>query len=276
MKSEDRLVPDIEERAPEGDRKASLFLRALPALITLVVVVAVAEAIGRLGLVSTLVFPLPSSIAAAFVDLFTSGIVWEHLRVTLTEVLLGFLLGAGSGFLLGILASFSSMFRQIVSPYIVVFQVTPRVAIAPLFLTWFGFGITSKVILAATICFFPVFVNALTGLLNVDPQARELFRSLRAGRVQEFLHLTLPSALPVIFAGVKTATTLALIGAIVGEFVGASAGLGLLINAFNFRLATDSAFAVVLLLAVIGLVFYGVFELLDRKIVFWQREAEGR
>jgi NitT/TauT family transport system permease protein len=275
VKTADPVTPATDPVA-EQRGKGSRLLRALPALITFVVIVAVAEAVGRLGLVSTLVFPPPSSIAIAFGDLFTSGIVWEHLGVTLGETLLGFLLGAGGGFLLGMLASFSSLFRQIVSPYVVVLQVTPRVAIAPIFLTWFGFGMTSKVILAATICFFPVFINTVTGLLNVDPQARELFRSLRADRLQEFRHLTLPSALPVIFAGVKTATTLALIGAIVAEFVGASAGLGLLIDRFNFRLATDAAFAVILLLAIIGLLFYGIFELLDRKVAFWQREAEGR
>ena len=276
MRTEDRLVASLDAPPEVSGQRRSRFLRALPALITFIVVIGVMEAIGRLGLVSTLVFPLPSSIAVAFVELFTTGIVWEHLGVTLAETLLGFILGAGGGFALGVLASFSSLFRQIVSPYVVILQVTPRVAIAPIFLTWFGFGMTSKVILAATICFFPVFINTLTGLLNADPQARELFRSLRATRMREFRHLTFPGALPVIFAGLKTAITLALIGAIVAEFVGASAGLGLLIDRFNFRLATDAAFAVVLLLAIIGLLFYGLFELLERKVVFWQREAEGR
>jgi NitT/TauT family transport system permease protein len=275
VRTEDRLATPIGAPADQPQKRRRI-LRALPAVVTLVVIVAAAEAVGRLGLVSTLVFPPPSEIMTAFVELFTSGIVWEHLGVTMTETMLGFLLGAGGGFVLGVLASFSSLFRQIVSPYVVVLQVTPRVAIAPIFLTWFGFGMTSKVILAATICFFPVFINTVTGLLNVDPQARELFRSLRAGRMQEFRHLTLPNALPVIFAGVKTATTLALIGAIVAEFVGASAGLGLLIDRFNFQLATDAAFAVILLLSIIGLLFYGIFELIDRKVAFWQREAEGR
>lgn len=274
MKTAERIEAEVAT-VRLGRAKPSFVRRALPPFLAFVVLVVVMEIVARAEVVSALVLPAPSSIARAFVELFTSGLVWKHAGVTLSETLLGFVVGAGGGFLLGVGASFSPLFRQIVSPYVVVFQVTPRVALAPIFLTWFGFGITSKVILAATICFFPVFINTVTGLVNVDPQARELFRSLRASRGQEFRHLTLPNAMPVVFAGLKTATTLALIGAIVAEFVGASSGLGLLIDQFNFQLATDSAFAVILLLAVVGLMFYGVFELLDRWVAFWKRDAEG-
>ena len=242
----------------------------VPALTIFVLVVAAWEAIVRAGAVDSLILPLPTEIAQRFWELFETGIVWGHLEATVVETLAGFALGVGTAFVLGIGAGMWPAFGQIVSPYVVTFQVTPRVALAPIFLTWFGFGLTSKIVMAATICFFPVFINTLAGLAAVDPQARELFRSLRASRVQELLQLSLPTALPVIFAGIKTAMTLALIGAIVAEFVGASEGLGFLIDRFNFRLATDSAFAVILLLAIIGLALYGAMEWLDRRIVFWR------
>jgi NitT/TauT family transport system permease protein len=244
--------------------------RWAPALAIFVLVIAAWEGVVRAGAVDALILPLPTEIAQRFWELFSTGIVWSHLEATVVETLVGFVLGAGAAFVLGLAAGMWPTFGQIVSPYIVTFQVTPRVALAPIFLTWFGFGLTSKIVMAATICFFPVFINTLAGLAAVDAQARELFRSLRASRVQELLQLSLPTALPVVFAGLKTAMTLALIGAIVAEFVGASEGLGFLIDRFNFRLATDSAFAVVLLLAVIGLALYGAMEWLDRRIVFWR------
>ena len=153
----------------------------------------------------------------------------------------------------------------------VALQVTPRVAIAPLLFIWLGFGTFPKIVLAATICFFPVFINTLTGLTIIDEDERELFRSLRASKGQEFFRLQLPSAMPVTFAGFKTAISLALIGAIVGEFVSADQGLGLLIQRFSFQLNTPAAYAVLFSLTVLGLLLYGFMELLDRYFIFWNR-----
>lgn len=272
LKSEDPAVLGAVAPPPQArsSRTKDALYVALPTAISFVVIVGLWETATRTGVFDALVVPAPSSIVSAFVDLFASGLIWDDLRVTVEETLLGFVVGAGSGFVLGTLAAWSLMFRRIVSPYVIVFQVTPRVAIAPIFLTWFGFGMSSKVIMAATICFFPVFINTVTGLLNVDEQAMDLFRSLKANKRQVFSNLTLPSALPVIFAGLKTAVTLALIGAIVAEFVGTDAGLGLRIERYNFQLATDYAFAVVLVLALVGLVFYGAVALAERKFVFWR------
>jgi NitT/TauT family transport system permease protein len=263
--SADPLAASVETRGVLGRS-----VRWVPALGVFVLVVAAWEGIVRADVVNELILPLPTEIAKRFVELFSTGIVWGHLEATVVETLAGFGLGVGAAFVLGLGAGMWRAFGQIVAPYVVTFQVTPRVALAPIFLTWFGFGLTSKIVMAATICFFPVYINTLAGLAAVDPQARELFRSLRASRMQELLQLSLPTALPVVFAGIKTAMTLALIGAIVAEFVGASEGLGFLIDRYNFRLATDSAFAVVLLLAVIGLALYGAMEWLDRRIVFWR------
>jgi NitT/TauT family transport system permease protein len=244
----------------------------LAPLLSFVVLIGIWEVASRREWVSDLVLPGPFDIAKAFVDLFSSGLVWPHLRVTMYETLVGFGLGAGAAFVLAVLSSFWPWFRRIVSPYMIALQVTPRVALAPIFITWFGFGTLPKVIMAATICFFPVFINTLTGLLTTDEPTLEMFHSMRASKRQVFVNLTLPSALPITFAGLKTGITLALIGAIVGEFVATSEGLGMLIDRFTFQLAMDYSFAVLVLLMIIGLVLYGIMEIVDRKVIFWTHE----
>jgi len=196
----------------------------------------------------------------------------DNLGVTVYEVIAGFILGSLGGFLIAVFASLSSPFRQVVTPYMVALQVTPRVAIAPLLFIWLGFGELPKIVLAATICFFPVFINTLTGLTIIGEDERELFRSLRASRAQEFFRLRLPSAMPVTFAGLKTAISLALIGAIVGEFVSAEEGLGLLIQRFSFQLNTPAAYAVLFTLTILGLLLYALMEVIDRYVVFWNRD----
>jgi len=221
--------------------------------------------------VSPRILPGPGEVVSAFWQLATTGILIDNLGVTVYEVLAGFVLGSLGGFLIAVGAALYGPFRQVVTPYMVALQVTPRVAIAPLLFIWLGFGALPKIVLAATICFFPVFINTLTGLTIIDEDEKELFRSLRASKSQEFFRLQLPSAMPVTFAGLKTAISLALIGAIVGEFVSAEEGLGLLIQRFSFQLNTPSAYAVLFTLTVLGLLLYGLMELLDRYIVFWNR-----
>jgi NitT/TauT family transport system permease protein len=210
-------------------------------------------------------------VVLAFWDLVVSGILMDNLWITVYEVIAGFILGSLGGFLIAVGAALYGPFRQVVTPYMVALQVTPRVAIAPLLFIWLGFGTLPKIVLAATICFFPVFINTLTGLTIIDEDEKELFRSLRASKGQEFFRLQLPSAMPVTFAGLKTAISLALIGAIVGEFVSADQGLGLLIQRFSFQLNTPAAYAVLFSLTLLGLLLYGFMELLDRYFIFWNR-----
>ena len=223
------------------------------------------------GLVSPRILPAPGDVVLAFWNLVVSGILMDNLWITVYEVIAGFILGSLGGFLIAVGAALYGPFRQVVTPYMVALQVTPRVAIAPLLFIWLGFGTLPKIVLAATICFFPVFINTLTGLTIIDEDEKELFRSLRASKGQEFFRLQLPSAMPVTFAGLKTAISLALIGAIVGEFVSADQGLGLLIQRFSFQLNTPAAYAVLFTLTALGLLLYGLMELLDRYIIFWNR-----
>jgi NitT/TauT family transport system permease protein len=216
----------------------------------------------------------PTEIFPAFFEAVTTGFVWENFWVTFQETMTGFVIGAGGGFLLGTYVALSPIFRRAFYPIVVLFQSTPRVALAPIFISWFGFGITSKVALAATICFFPVMVNTISGLTLIDENAGLLMRSLRANKWQVFRQLRLPTAIPTIFAGLETALTFALIGAIVGELTAANEGAGHLIEAAAFQFRMDDVFAYLLMLALIGLALFLAAQFLERKLIFWHVDVE--
>lgn len=240
-------------------------------LIVFVVFIALWEAAVRNEWVSRLILPSPFAVAAAWWNLaVTTGLIWKHFFVTLTEVLAGFLIGAGFGCGIAVLSAMSATFRRLVSPYMVALQVTPRIAIAPIIVAWLGFDMEPKIAIAAIICFFPIFINTLTGLMQVDEDRMEMFRSMRASSWQVFRHLQLPGAMPVIMAGFKTGISLALIGAIVGEFVSASVGMGVIIQKFSFQLLLPEAFAALIMLTAMGLLLYGTATFTDRRVVFWQ------
>jgi NitT/TauT family transport system permease protein len=147
----------------------------------------------------------------------------------------------------------------------------PKIVLAPIFITWFGFDQPSKIAIAVVMSFFPMFLNTLTGLSSVDPNAVKLMKSLTAGRWKTFRYLLLPNALPIMMAGVKLCWTLAVLGVIVGEFVGASAGIGYLIYAMNFQLDIAGVFSLIILLSLFTLVVYQLIEWLEGKIIFWKQ-----
>jgi NitT/TauT family transport system permease protein len=216
----------------------------------------------------------PSEIVPALFSAITSKFVWVNFWVTFQETMYGFLIGAGSGFLLGVLIALSKTFSRAVYPIVVLFQATPRVALAPVFIAWFGFGMSSKVALAAAICFFPVLVNTITGLSLVDENALMLMRSLKASRFQVFMHLRMLSALPTVFAGLKSAMTFALIGAVIAELLGSNEGAGQLIDAASFQLQMENVFAYLTLLGFMGLGLFLVINAIERRIVFWHSDWE--
>lgn len=241
----------------------------LAPLTVLALGLATLQLLSATGVLNPILFPSPWDVSAAFVELIQQPYFWEATGVTVWETLAGFLIGTTAGLVIGALTGTFRSFRIAIYPFIVAFQNTPRIALAPIFLTWFGFGLTSKIVMAAVICFFPVVINTVAGIAGVSDNARLLLRSLGATPGQTFVRLTLPSAAPVAFAGIKTALTLALLGAIVAEFVGASEGLGVLIKELNFQLEVAKGFAVVVFLAVIGLTMYGLIELLERRLITW-------
>lgn len=227
--------------------------------------------------VHRVILPPPGEVATAFFVTFTEGFFYEHLWVTLQEVLIGFAIGVVLGFSLGALFGVYALAREVSYAYIVAFQGLPKIVLAPMFITAFGFGMTSKVVMAVAISFFPLLINTMSGLMTVDEEAVRLMRSLTASRKDVFLKLSVMHAMPSIFAGVKTSLTLALIGAIVGEFVGARSGLGFLLASYSYQLQVDRVWAITLILGLIGIILYVVIEWADRKIVFWSspNAAEG-
>jgi NitT/TauT family transport system permease protein len=219
--------------------------------------------------VSPLIFPGPLAVARALVELFQSGEIVKHLGVTLYEILAGFAFGALFGLLLGALIGQSSLLEAVLYPYVVAFQTVPKVAVAPLFVLWFGFDTTSKVVITATIVFFPVLANTIVGLRSAPKDQIELMKAFTASPWHVFRMVRLPQALPYVFAGLDIGIVLAVIGAIVGEFVGAQAGLGYLILQRNFSMDAAGMFAILVVLSLIGLVLHSLMRFIARRVIFW-------
>lgn len=216
------------------------------------------------------ILPSPGTVASSFVELVTAEWFPQHLWATLVETVVGFAIAVATACTAAVLMDQIALVRRVVYPYMVVLQVVPAIVMAPIFIVWFGFGIQSKIVVAATTAFFVILVNTLAGLASVPENSRLLMRSLVASRHQVFFKLTLPTALPYVFAAFKTAVTLALIGALVGEFITARAGLGRLMTQFSFAIRQDMMFATVIVIAIVGVTLYGIVAFLEKKAIWWR------
>ena len=234
------------------------------------------ELVVRAFEVPTFIFPAPSQVAVALWRGFASGLYQKHLAHTLLETVLGFLLGSALGFFLGTAVALNRYVEYFFYPYIVMFQSLPKVALAPLIVVWFGLGLQSQVVNAALVAFFPLLVNTMVGLKSADEDRQKLMRSLAASESQIFWMLKLPNALPFVMAGLDVAMIFALIGAIVAEFVGARAGLGMLIQSMNFNMDVSGQFSVLLILSVVGLLLNRCILLIRRRILFWDPSEKER
>jgi len=247
-----------------------LVLRAwLPSLV-FVLLICIWESAARLGLVDPMMLPAPSDIAANFVDGFSSGIYLQHLEVTLFQALSGFALACAVGICIGSISSFSERFGRALQPILIAVEATPKIALAPLIIVWFGYGMGSKVVLATAIAFFPVFIGTVAGLRAADPGRLDVLRALGASRGQLFRLVALPGALPHIFAGINVAVVFALLGTIVGEFMGSKEGLGTLILYANGNLDTARVFSILLVLAATGLALHWSIGRIRRRLLFWE------
>jgi len=259
----------LEPLPSEDGRGSNNLLEWICIPLLFVLVVGSWETIVRLFEIPPYVVPAPSAIWSSLLRGISSGLFISNGLVTLTEALLGFMGAAILAIFLGSIIAQSRFVERVIYPYLIAIQTTPKVAIAPLFIIWFGFGISSKVIMAGIIAFFPILVNVITGLRSTDPQRIELMRSLRASRWQIFRMVMLPSALPVIFAGLQVAVIFSLLGAIVGEFVGSRQGLGNLIMQMNINLDTAGVFAVLVCLSSIGITLHLIMHWIQKKLLFW-------
>ena len=228
--------------------------------------------------VSAFILPAPGKVFAALSDQIQDPTVWRHTQATVYASLMGFfyacIIGIGLGAVLGKIA----WLERTLSPFIVATQVVPKVALVPLFIVWFGFGSTSKIIVAAVLAFFPILTNTALGIKSVHIGYREVMASICASPWQTLVRLDLPNALPYVLTGMEVGIVLAIIGAVVGEFLAGSTGLGYLLVAKMNAYETDQMFGVLILLTVIGFIFYLSIGLVRRSIIPWHESVmvEGR
>jgi NitT/TauT family transport system permease protein len=272
--TEDDGAPAEQLSALEEFRRApGAFIRQRPHLplvpLVLVVFVVAWEGVVWAWRIPEFLVPAPSAIGRALVAGLTSRLYLDHFGVTLYESLLGFLIAAAAGIACGTVIAQFRVVEQTLYPYLVALQTLPKIAIAPLLIVWLGFGITSKVVIAALVAFFPILVNVIVGLKTVDASKLDLMRSLDASRWQTFRYVTFPNALPFVFAGLDIAIVFSVLGAIVGEFVGSQRGLGNLILQFHTSLDIAGMFAVLLLLAALGVGLHLAIQAIQRRVIFW-------
>jgi NitT/TauT family transport system permease protein len=243
--------------------------RLLP-LLTLIVFLLGWEALVRLGNYPAFILPSPAQVGRKLITVALDGTLWRHSAVTLVEVLGGLALGLSAATVLGYTLAKSIIIEKALAPYLVASQAIPIVAIAPLLVIWFGPGQFSKILISGLIVFFPVLINTIAGVRAVPADLRDLMRSLHATRWQTFIKLEVPAALPVLMAGLKVGATLSVIGAVVGEFAGADAGLGFMINLADGQYDTPRMFVGVLALIALALALYGFVAWLERRLLAWQ------
>jgi len=219
--------------------------------------------------ISPILLPAPSAVAISLFNGIKSGLLIKHFGVTFFETMAGFLLGSVAGLICGGLIAQSRPVERLLYPYVIAFQTIPKVAIAPLIVIWFGYGVASKVVIAATIAFFPVLANTIVGLRSVPADQMELMAAFMATRSQTLWKVRVPQALPFILVGLDVGAVLAVIGAVVGEFVSAKEGLGFQILQSGFSLDTAGVFAALVLLAVMGIAIHLAMAFLRKKVLYW-------
>jgi len=219
--------------------------------------------------ISESILPTPSRIFEAFLAQMDNPIFWSNLLVTSQEALLGFFFATVFAVVAGTFISQIKIVEKTTLPYLVGFQAIPKVALAPIFIIWFGFGQTSKVVMAAIIAFFPILINVIEGLKSAPNDQIRMLRVFGASRKQIFFKVQVPSALPFFFAGLDVGILLAILGAVVGEFLGSQEGLGNMVLIFQYNFEVPSMFAILLVLSLMGIIAHIIVRALQRKFAFW-------
>jgi NitT/TauT family transport system permease protein len=269
-------APTAQPASP-GPSPASVFLAALrrrylAATLSVVGGLALWEIISRYVVANALFLAGPSQIAVAIYHLAMTGELWHHIGVSAAEFALGYVVASIFGIALGLAMASSATMKQALQPWVSGLYATPTIALAPLFILWFGIGIWSKVIVVISLVLFPVAINTEAGLRTTSERLIEMLRSFGATKRQIFLKVSLPSAVPFILAGLKLGIGRGLIGVVVAELFGSRAGLGRLISQSADAFNMPELFAGVVILAVAGIVMTAGFSRLEGKIVPWTRE----
>jgi NitT/TauT family transport system permease protein len=256
---------EAHSRAPSGVADPGNIL----AVITLVLLMGGWESLVRSGLVPAFLLPAPSNLISQFLTDILSPTVLRDVRYTFAEIVLGFSAGAALGVTLGAAIALVPILEKVIWPYVITLQTIPKVAIAPLLIIWFGFGIESKILIVALICFFPILVNSAAGFKSTDARQLLLMSAMDATQWQIFRKVRLPTAIPFLIAGFRIAVVVSVIGAVVGEFLGASVGLGALIITRQANMDVTGVFSVLMMLSLIGLSMNLFVNLLARRLAFW-------
>ena len=257
------------DTAPGGE---PVWMRRLPWVsgpVLLVALVAIWQFTVSVVGVSEFILPAPAAVLGALGTLMSGPEIWGHIGITLLEVLVGFAIALVGGIVVGAVLGRVLWLQRAVQPALVALQVVPKVAFVPIFVIWFGFGPTSKIIMAALLAFFPIMLNVMLGVRSVERGHRDVMRGLGAGRWATFRDLELPTTLPYIFAGAEVAIVFSVIGAIVGEYLGGSEGLGYLVVSSLNALDAPRLFAVILLLAVLGSLLYLAVTTTKKMVIPW-------
>ncbi len=274
---EERLAVGKEPRATAaksaGRRARAVSMEFLPPLVALALVGATWEAWVRLSGTEPYVLPSPTAVLRRFLE--DSRLLGREGLTTASEAIAGFVIGSGVALVAAAAMAHSRVLERALFPIAVLVKVTPIIAIAPLLVIWFGFGIAPKLFIGSLIVFFPVLVNGVTGFRSVDPASLEFFRSVHASSWETFWKLRWPSSLPYLFAAFKVSITLSVIGAVVAEWFSGEDGLGRVVQIANYNLDLPLAFAAVLMLALIGIGLYLATALIERRVLRWHASVRG-
>jgi NitT/TauT family transport system permease protein len=267
---------------PEKSGRRRRSVERLTAAASLVASVLIGLAVWQAAVsvydIPSYVLPTPAAVMAALADGLgqsptSRASFWYHLADTLTATLAGFAIGSVLGLALAAVMAEFRIVERLLFPYVAAIQSLPKVAIAPLYVIWFGYQIQSKIAMAVTLALFPVLLNALQGFLSVEKDRLELMSSLDASRWQVFWMVKLPSSLPLIFAGLNLGIVYALLGALVSEFIGAQRGMGVMILQLQSVNDTAGVFAALIVLAVVGYVLIAAVRMIQHRVVFWSSGA---
>ena len=242
--------------------------KLLPPLVLLLLFIGVWEVSVQYFEINKIILPAPSLIVDAFLSDYK--LLFKQTAITMFEAISGFVLGVSIAYMLAIVFSASKLIENAVYPYAVALKSTPIIAIAPIIVLWAGNGIESKIIMSALVAFFPVLVNSVTGLTSVPKELNDLMKSYSASFFETLVKVRIPYSLKYLFPSLKIASSLAVVGAVIGEFVGSTMGIGNLINTSSYYLDTPLMFAAVLMISAGGILFFSFITYLEKKVIFWE------
>ncbi len=260
------------QAAPYPGRLRRLTRGRVPAVLIVLVLLGVWEGYVHLWVVPKWLLPAPSVIAMTLV--VSRELLFDHTLVTLLEVVVGFGLSLLCGVLLACGIAWSQTLERALYPFVIASQMVPIIVIAPLLLIWVGYGLTPKVIVVALTAFFPIVVNMVDGLKSVDPDVVNLLRTLGAGRWQIFVKVQVPTSLPFLFSGLRVAMAVSVIGAVIGEWMGSSQGLGYLMIRSKPQFLTERVFAAIVVLSVMGVALFGLVGVVEKLVIPWRHNEQ--